>query len=136
MDTIEKSCFFKYFKNGLCDFVDFLYLDRPFGEVYFSVENSNLTERCWQKNPLSVGKNMATSQFVVDFLLKFYDKKYVIEFSPLGKGKKIENLAVFNAYTRGYSLTGYKGLQTEQDKRDAFKLAYLGYMKINEKKLF
>lgn len=135
MDTEEKTVRFIIFKNGYNDFMSWILWERP-DEAYFIVENSNLQSICWQKNAMAVGKNQAISQITVDVLRTFYGEKFVIELSPLEKGKKITNLSIFSKYTKGYVLSNYKGLVSEQDKRDAFKLAFLGINIINSKKIF
>lgn len=100
----------------------------------FCVENSNLQNVTFDmrgnKNVIAkisrdAGKNQAISQCTVDYLKAVFSQENVFELSPIEKGKKIENNAVFVAYAEslGIKLNNYKGKKVEQDKRDAFLLA-------------
>jgi hypothetical protein len=70
-----------------------------------------------------VGKNQAISQISVDYAL-LRMKIGVYSVSPAEKGMKWNHYqALLAARDNGITLNGYKGLVTEQDKRDALKLA-------------
>ena len=103
-------------------------------ELFFAVENSNLQNVTFQtshnkniaaKMSRDAGKNQAISQCTVDYLKAVFGDENVYELSPLQKGKKIEDTAVFLAYAEslGIKLINYKNKKNEQDKRDAFLLA-------------
>ena len=131
-----------YILDGFLDFIEWVKDYKEANEfwpefqcgTFFAVENSNLQNVTFQtstnkniaaKMSRDAGKNQAISQCTVDYLKHVFSEDNVIELSPLEKGKKIENNAVFVAYAAslGIKLNNYKGNKTEQDKRDAFLLA-------------
>jgi len=137
LDLTENTANFKVFENGFIDFFFWVLYECP-ADCFWSLENSNLQPNTlfgydrMSKNEvksrgISVGKNMATSQIVSDFLGAKFGRKNVKDFSPREKGEKIES-ARFTAYASAYKLYNYKGLKGEQDKRDAFKIANLAIM--------
>ena len=96
-DTINKTIDFQ-----IMDFIDFVFyvMDRDTYSYKFAVENSNLQN-----------------------LLKRRGFE-VVEISPKQKGAKLEH-ETFKALTMNMTVSNYKGLKGEQDKRDAFKIALL-----------
>ena len=127
-DTINKTVDFK-----IMDFIDFVFyvMDRDAYSYKFSVENSNLQNLSFDmtgnKNVLArksrnVGMNQAVSQLTCDLLKRRGFE--VVEISPKQKGVKLEH-ETFKALTMNISVSNYKGLKGEQDKRDAFKIALL-----------
>ena len=103
------------------------------------VENSNLQNLTFNMNgsklivaklSRNVGANQAISQLVVDYLE--YSHFNVVGISPKDKGKKLNHSEVeLVMINEKHSVNPekkhtYKGLITEQDKRDAYKLALIG----------
>lgn len=127
LDNLEVE--FKIFKNSYIDFIFWLFEIKNNEDcnenLIFAVENSNLQKKCWNKNPISVGKNQAISQITSDIIKVLFNKSKLYEFSPLNKGNKIINEKVFKQLSINWKLINYKGLKTEQDKRDAFKICIL-----------
>ena len=124
-DKTDKSCVFKVFENGFCDFVFWVLNDAP-DIALWVVENSNLQQSIWSGKSLkvaqSVGKNQAASQYTCDLLEVIYGKENVKGISPYQKGKKIKS-DYFKTIVKAlkYELFNYKG--NAQDKRDAFMCA-------------
>lgn len=78
-----------------------------------------------------VGKNQAISQCVVDACNEKAGFT-VFDISPAEKGKKVTDLKYFNAIMaqeKHPAIHGYKGLKSEQDKRDAYMLALMAKTK-------
>lgn len=141
----DNSALFKVFKNGFLDFIGWAMYEAP-KEAVFIVENSNLQNCVWQnpefkkgvlintrtifdrpdaiipprqKNPMSVGKNQAASQYTVDLLRSL--KYKVIEVSPLQKGKAWSDVIFRNAvYCNKSLLINFKNTE---DERVAYQLA-------------
>jgi hypothetical protein len=140
--TIDIDCNCMYF--NITDFIDFIIdLDNKNPSEYiFAVENSNLQNLTFDmrgnKNVIArksrnVGMNQAVSQLTCEFLKR---KGYkVLELSPAQKGKKwsVEDFDDIVKTKKYASILNYKGLKTEQDKRDAYKIALLcqNILKIN-----
>ena len=127
-DTINKTIDFQ-----IMDFIDFVFyvMDRDTYSYKFAVENSNLQNLSFDmtgnKNVLArksrnVGMNQAVSQLTCDLLKRRGFE--VVEISPKQKGAKLEN-ETFKALSMNMTVSNYKGLKGEQDKRDAFKIALL-----------
>ena len=129
-DTINKTIDFQ-----IMDFIDFILFSEDAMEATdnfaFCVENSNLQNLSFDmtgnKNVLArksrnVGMNQAVSQLTCDLLKRRGFE--VVEISPKQKGSKLEH-ETFKALTMNMTVTNYKGLKGEQDKRDAFKIALL-----------
>jgi len=128
VDTDDRTARFIIFKNGFMDFCGWVFHDAPGKELkpIFVIENSNLQEAFFVKDlkyAEAVGKNKAASQYTCDLLTQWYGIERVYPLSPYEKGAKVTDLKVFAAIARGYELINYKGLASEQDKRDAFMLA-------------
>jgi len=114
-------------------FVNFLHHKYNKQDIFITVENSNLQKTTFDttgsklvvaRKSRNVGMNMAISQIIVETLKA--GQFNVKEVSPLVKGKKWDNKitqAVIDEYK--YTVINYKGLKSEQDKRDAFKLALM-----------
>jgi hypothetical protein len=70
---------------------------------------------------------------VVDLLEEYFGERNVYNISPKDKGKKITDLAIFDAYieSNGHEgkVYGYKRLKKQQDERDAYKLAIIARQK-------
>ena len=131
IDTTDNTVSFKVFKNGLLDFLSWLFYDAPDPiQCVFCVENSNLQDDTFDmrgskpvvaKKSRSVGKNQAVSQCVVDVLqVRNFN---VVNISPKAKGKKwteIECLAVSKQEKHELG----KAIKKE-DCRDSYKLAIM-----------
>jgi hypothetical protein len=103
-------------------------------EAFICIENSNETNHTFispkvrstsgrEKISRDVGKNQAVSQMSVDYA-KYRLSIGVYSVSPADKGMKWSDLITKSeARNHGLELFNYKGLKSEQDKRDAFKLA-------------
>lgn len=100
------------------------------------IENSNETNHTFvgktvtgkqarEKISRDVGKNQAVSQMAVDYAKHRLDYN-VYSVSPAMKGIKInDKIMRASLNVLGLSAENYKGLVSEQDKRDAYKLAVL-----------
>jgi len=126
-------CFYK-----MSEFIDFIkYVDgfvEVKHEVTICIENSNETNYTFisplvrskaarEKISRDVGKNQAVSQMSVDYC-KYVLGSGVYSVSPADKGMKwSDQITKAEAKNHGLELFNYKGLKSEQDKRDAFKLA-------------
>jgi hypothetical protein len=98
------------------------------------IENSNETNHTFisptvrsaaarEKISRDVGKNQAISQMSVDYC-QYMLGSGVYSVSPAEKGMKwSDKITRAEAKNHGLELFNYKGLKSEQDKRDAFKLA-------------
>jgi hypothetical protein len=129
IDNKDKSIDFKVFTTFV-DFFGWLINDSP-DEAFFCVENSNLQQVCFrkgQKAAMNAGKNMAVSQLTCDALEAKYTKQYVLGISPKEKGAKITDIKAFDYLLEDHKFTvfNYNSLVSEQDKRDAYQLAYIG----------
>lgn len=113
-------------------FIDFYeWLMLLSGDCIFAVENSYMQNLSFDingsklvvaKKARNVGMNQAVSQLCVEFIK--YQGYEVLEISPLVKGKKLDNnLFLSLVKNNNHELVNYKGNKTEQDKRDAYKLA-------------
>jgi hypothetical protein len=126
-----------YKMKGFIDFVKYVDgLAENTTEVTICIENSNETNHTFispkvrsaparEKISRDVGKNQAISQMSVDYC------QYIIgtgihSVSPAAKGMKWSDMITrAEAKNHGLDLFNYKGLVSEQDKRDAFKLALM-----------
>jgi len=137
----EDTVSFKNFRNGFREFIRWVMDDAPTNAKY-CVENSNLQNSTFDmrgskgvvaKVSRSVGKNQAISQLVVDLLEEYFGERNVYNIRPKEKGKKITDLALFDAYveSNGHEgkMYGYKRLKKQQDERDAYKLAIIARQK-------
>jgi hypothetical protein len=134
----EKLVSFQIFETYE-DFVLWIAFDNAFDEnkqeVVFNVENSNLSNVTFERKGADsmgakmaisrkAGKNQAVSEGCVRFLKK---QGYVVnEISPKQKGKKLtttyfQSLVISNGHRIAQG--DYKGLEKEQDKRDAYQIA-------------
>jgi hypothetical protein len=111
------------------EFVDSLDSD---ADIIMVIENSNLTNATFiktgsiaadKKISRNVGMNQAISQMFVDYAK--HKLKNVHDITPKAKGAKWTHSHVI-ANFKNYTFSNYKGNVTEQDKRDALKLAFLG----------
>lgn len=114
-------------------------------DAVICIENSNETNHTFigksvrtaaarEKISRDVGKNQAISQMSVDYA-KYRLMYNVYSVSPAEKGVKLSHKIVelmFNSF--GQSVKNYKGLVSEQDKRDAYKLAMQAKEKAFQKK--
>ena len=129
-DTINKTLDFE-----IMDFIDFILFSEDAMEATdnfaFCVENSNLQNLSFDmkgnkgvlaRKSRNVGMNQAVSQLTCDLLKRRGFE--VVEISPKQKGAKLEH-ETFKALTMNMTVSNYKGLKGEQDKRDAFKIALL-----------
>lgn len=110
------------------EFVDDLNPD----DVVMVIENSNLQNvtfirtgnaRKDKKISRNVGMNQAISQMFFDYAK--HKLKHVHEISPKTKGRKLSHQDITPLFAKYNTVNNYKGNKTEQDKRDAFKLAFL-----------
>ena len=129
-DTINKTLDFE-----IMDFIDFILFSEDAMEANdnfaFCVENSNLQNLSFDmkgnkgvlaRKSRNVGMNQAVSQLTCDLLKRRGFE--VVEISPKQKGEKLGH-ETFKALTMNMTVSNYKGLKGEQDKRDAFKIALL-----------
>jgi len=137
LDTESKIAEFQIIES----FVDFIiYVENSQPDTVFAVENSNLQKVSFDmkgnkgvlaRKSRNVGMNQAISQLACDYIkTKGFE---IIEISPRRKGEKwthIQTLLFMNNHQHKFK--NYKGLVTDQDKRDAYKLALIV---MNEKKL-
>jgi hypothetical protein len=128
-DTTDNSIDFL-----VMEFTDFIFYvtSLPEGDYQFCVENSNLQNLSFDmrgnknivaRKSRNVGMNQAVSQLTCDYLKKCNYK--VIELSPKQKGEKMTKETAKVLLTQFSEVNNYKGLVSEQDKRDAFKLVLL-----------
>lgn len=129
----DLACFYQI--ENFIDFVKYIddLVDNKF-DAYICIENSNETNHTFispkVRNPAArekisrdVGKNQAISQMSVDYC-NYMLGKGVYSVSPAEKGMKwSDKITKAEAKNHGLELFNYKGLVSEQDKRDAFKLA-------------
>lgn len=126
-------CFFKM--KTFIDFVDYIdNIATESKEAYICIENSNETNHTFispkvrnsaarEKISRDVGKNQAISQISVDYC-QYTLGKGVFSVTPAEKGMKwSDKVTKAEEKNHGLELQNYKGLVSEQDKRDAFKLA-------------
>lgn len=127
------ACF--YLIKDFIEFVKYIddLVDNKF-DVSICIENSNETNHTFispkvrspaarEKISRDVGKNQAISQMSVDYC-QYMLGKGVFSVSPAEKGMKwSDKITKAEAKNHGLELFNYKGLVSEQDKRDAFKLA-------------
>ena len=133
IDSKTKTVVYSQFKAGFIDFSKWAIQNQQmFDKTLICVENSNLMNRTFDmrgsklviaRKSRDVGKNQAISQNVVDLCQSLGFS--VIEMSPKGKGNK------WNHSTLEQVLND-EGLKpevnkTNQDKRDACKLALIAY---------
>lgn len=137
IDDDNATANFIIFKNGLVDFMFWVMQvseQTAQGTNFVGVENSNLQDDTFDKGgnkyvtakkSRDVGKNMATSQNVMDICRVLFGENYVFELSPAQKGAKIKDDKIFRAIANQekLELLNYKGIISEQDKRDAFMMA-------------
>jgi hypothetical protein len=139
IDELDKSINFKMFYSFV-EFFTWVIYESPI-KAFFCIENSNLQDITFQRfdshgNKIftshnasrNAGKNMAVSQLTCDCLIAKYGSKNVLGISPKEKGKKIEDLRVFNAILNDnkFIVYNYNNTIPEQDKRDAYQLARIG----------
>lgn len=116
------------------DFIKYIEIQNKENTVTI-IENSNLQNVTFlsstKKNVAAklsrnAGMNQAVSQITVDICKHLINPKNVIEISPAQKGIKWDNQTTLSvAKSLNHTLQNYKGLKSEQDKRDAYKLAIL-----------
>ena len=124
-----------YNMKGFIEFVKYVdELAEKTIDVSICIENSNETNHTFispkvrssaarEKISRDVGKNQAISQMSVDYC-QYMLGSGVYSVSPADKGMKWSDLITkAEAKNHGLELLNYKGLKSEQDKRDAFKLA-------------
>lgn len=128
-DTIAKFIVF----NSFLDFLKWVYEFRYDSKIWIGIENSNMQNVTFDMNgnknviakmSRDAGKNQAISQATVDVCRVVFGTENVLEISPEQKGAKIPN-NIFDAIVRQDKmvLENYKGLKSEQDKRDAYMIA-------------
>tara|TARA_R100000655_G_scaffold23948_1_gene48103 strand:+ start:1192 stop:1674 length:483 start_codon:yes stop_codon:yes gene_type:complete len=134
IDKAKKSVNFKTFKNGFLGFCNWFLNDAPkVGNVLFCVENSNLTRATFDtrgntlivaRKSRNVGKNQAISQNTADLIRSKYP---LIDLSPAQKGRKwtAEQFKRV-ADSEGHTI---EKKRTNQDERDAYKLALIALEK-------
>ena len=130
-------------------FLEFIKWATTEGELpqpaYITIENSNLQNITFNmrgsrnvvaKTSRDVGKNMAASQYTVDFCEWLVGSGNVLGISPRQKGAKW-NDATFRAVLRQnrHTVHDYKGNKNEQDKRDAYQLALHGMKHASTRKM-
>jgi hypothetical protein len=131
----DKTISYIQFKGGFIDFYCWLVDDAPRPEkCIICVENSNLTNKSFDmrgsrlvvaRKSRDVGKNQATSQYVVDILKEWGYR--VIDMSPKNKGGKWSSISLERVLkSEGISQSEKR---TNQDKRDAAKLALIAMKK-------
>lgn len=137
LDTESKIAEFQIIES----FVEFIvFVETSHQDTIFAVENSNLQKVSFDmkgnkgvlaRKSRNVGMNQAISQIACDYIkVKGFN---LVEISPRRKGEKwthIQTILFMNNHQ--HKFINYKGLVTEQDKRDAYKLALIV---MNEKKL-
>lgn len=113
-----------------------------FYPIYVAIENSNLQSamfvpkgkfesiEAYSKRCQDVGKNKAISQQVSNQSKYLFGEQFVKDYSPLKKGAK-DDLAGFKRRLVKYNIKFDS--RTNQDQRDAFKLATLFYEEIKLK---
>ena len=124
-----------YKMKGFIEFVKYVdELAENTIDVSICIENSNETNHTFisptvrsaaarEKISRDVGKNQAISQMSVDYC-QYMLGSGVYSVSPAEKGMKWpDKITRAEAKNHGLELFNYKGLKSEQDKRDAFKLA-------------
>jgi hypothetical protein len=124
-----------YKMKGFIEFVTYIDdLAEKAIDVSICIENSNETNHTFisstvrspaarEKMSRDVGKNQAISQMSVDYC-NYIIGQGIYSVSPAEKGMKWSDLITkAEAKNHGLELFNYKGLKSEQDKRDAFKLA-------------
>ena len=108
------------------------YLNEIKKRMIITVENSNEQKNLFEKmqhtgvaGAIIVGKNIVVSHAATDIANTYSLIESSI--SPEQKGPKITDEKMFLSLVKseGLTLINYKGLKTEQDKRDAFKLALI-----------
>lgn len=75
---------------------------------------------------VAVGKNMGASAILVECCQQVWGKGQVFDMSPTEKGAKIKDVSIFAAYVRSNKhriVSGYKGINDEQDERDSYLVA-------------
>jgi hypothetical protein len=131
--TGDMACFYQI--ENFIEFVKYIddLVDNKF-DVSICIENSNETNHTFisptvrsaaarEKISRDVGKNQAISQMSVDYC-QYMLGSGVYSVSPAEKGMKwSDKITRAEAKNHGLELFNYKGLKSEQDKRDAFKLA-------------
>lgn len=120
------------------DFIKFISYIEPLNtnDYLFCVENSNLQNLSFDmrgsknivaRKSRNVGMNQAVSQLTCD-LLKSKNFQ-VLELSPKQKGEKMNKDTAKVMLDQFSEVKNYKGLVSDQDKRDAFKLVLLAISK-------
>lgn len=128
----DRTVAFKVFVRFL-DFIKWCFSDdSPKGEnVYFVIENSNLQNLTFNmkgnkgeiaRHSRNVGANQAVSQNTVDLCRDIWGRENVVELSPLAKGKKWTAQEAFFFSRANNHILNLKGIDAEEDKRDAYKL--------------
>ena len=136
IDEESEACF-TIFQGGLLQFIGWVLNDAP-DEAVVAVENSNLqnitfnmngTKAEIAKRSRNVGTNQAASEYTYQ-ICKYRYGKNAHEISPKDKGaKRTHDTIKMLAKSLGHTLTNYKGLEGEQDKRDAYSLAIIAMNK-------
>lgn len=128
----DRTVAFRTFKDGFLSFSSWLLHDVP-STAIVAVENSNLQGKTLfnryrtgstakqVSTALSVGKNMATSQMTTDLCKAVLGVGQVLDISPEAKGRKLSHKEA-TSLARLFKIKNWPA-STNQDKRDAFKLA-------------
>ncbi len=130
----DSTASFRIMKGGLLEFISWVLHDAPDNAIVV-VENSNLqnitfdmsgTKGVIAAKSRNVGANQAASEYTYQ-MCKFRYKGNAHQISPKDKGKKKDDATIrLMARSNGHTLLNYKGLASEQDKRDAYALAVIG----------
>ena len=131
----DKTISYIQFKGGFIEFYRWLVESAPEPtKCIICVENSNLTNKSFDmrgsrlvvaRKSRDVGKNQATSQYVVDILKEWGYK--VIDMSPKNKGVKWSSVSLARVLKSEGIVQNES--RTNQDKRDAAKLALIAMKK-------
>lgn len=127
----EQEVAFKTFKDFLA-FIKWSFSeDAPRGDVGVIIENANMQNLTFDmsgskaeiaRRSRNVGTCQAISQATVDLCRYIWGVENVVEVSPLEKGKKWTASEVNFFANANKHILRLKGIDAEQDKRDAYKL--------------
>ena len=136
----DKTVAFKTFKQYV-NFIDWVLYSLPLNAVY-SIENSNKQNKTFNAGKMSrlvlerrsrdVGKNQFASQLAYNLLVRDVGESNVFNISPKEKGAKWKDshgTKVMLAAARSIGVRLNKK-RFSQDEKDAFKMAYLGFIRI------